>query len=347
MVKVVIGGGGALGSAAALVLAQAGAEVVVVDAPKAAPNASAVAAGMLAPALEAVFDPAAAPHVDLLRRARTAWSDFARRAGLDLDERGAWVAGSQAFVAKVRGRLDELGFTVGSKGLEAARAQYPGLAKDVEAALFTPGEAVVEPVAALQAIRRASERAGARWLEATVRGRGPNGVETDLGTHACDRLILATGGALIGWAPATAALVPIKGHILRIDTGARGGPVLRGEGVYMAPAADGLRIGATMEVGERDLSVSAERVEALKAAAIALTPSLAGAEVTVRTGLRAATPDGLPWVGPGRDEGLLLALGARRNGWPLAPLIAEVLCAYVMDTPLPAWAAALSPERAG
>jgi glycine oxidase len=42
--------------------------------------------------------------------------------------------------------------------------------------------------------------------------------------------------------------------------------------------------------------------------------------------VRAATPDGLPLAGPSRsDPSIILAVGARRNGWLLAPLVAGMV----------------------
>jgi glycine oxidase len=61
--------------------------------------------------------------------------------------------------------------------------------------------------------------------------------------------------------------------------------------------------------------------------------------------VRAATPDALPLVGPSSRPGLSLALGARRNGWLLAPLIAEIICAQLAGAPAPAWSSRLDPLR--
>jgi glycine oxidase len=47
--------------------------------------------------------------------------------------------------------------------------------------------------------------------------------------------------------------------------------------------------------------------------------------------VRVTTPDGLPLVGWSRSPGVILAVGARRNGWLLAPLVANMVAAYVTD----------------
>ena len=65
---IVVAGAGAIGRAVAVALARAGHRVTVVD-PLGA-NASGVAAGMLAPAFECVFDAGSAGHYELLLEAR-------------------------------------------------------------------------------------------------------------------------------------------------------------------------------------------------------------------------------------------------------------------------------------
>jgi glycine oxidase len=60
--------------------------------------------------------------------------------------------------------------------------------------------------------------------------------------------------------------------------------------------------------------------------------------------VRASSPDGLPLAGASAERGLFLATGARRNGWLLAPLVAETVVAAVAGTAVPA-AGLLNPAR--
>ena len=86
-----IAGAGVLGLATALALADAGCDVTVCD-PGGA-NASSIAAGMIAPVFEAVLDPAARAHFDILLAARDLWPALAQRAGIALDRCGAVAVG--------------------------------------------------------------------------------------------------------------------------------------------------------------------------------------------------------------------------------------------------------------
>jgi glycine oxidase len=75
-----------------------------------------------------------------------------------------------------------------------------------------------------------------------------------------------------------------------------------------------------------DARVTAGAVAALTSAAIDLVPALAGAPFhSAWAGLRPATTDGLPAIGPGPLPGLLYACGHLRNGILLAPITARIV----------------------
>jgi glycine oxidase len=88
-----------------------------------------------------------------------------------------------------------------------------------------------------------------------------------------------------------------------------------------------------MEAGRADRSVETPALERLRARAGKLIPTLADRPIRGAAGVRASTPDALPMAGPSSLPGVMLALGARRNGWLLAPLIAETVCAHLAGDP--------------
>ncbi|MET3664928.1 FAD-dependent oxidoreductase [Caulobacter sp. 1776] len=315
--RVAVAGAGALGSAAALRLARAGFAVTVFDPAPLGANASGVAAGMLAPVSEALFDPASRDHLPLMRRARDLWPAFAEALGLEIVRAGVRIEGSRAWRDQVGSRLNDL-------GLSADEA----IAEDWR----------IESRLALEALRAAAAAAGARFEATTVESFAPGALRlADGRTEAFDVLVLATGpGARDGrLAPETRALAPIKGQILRTAALDADQMVVRGEGVYLAPGKT-LAVGATMETGRDDLAPDASATQALRAAARALRPDLDLDRAQVEVGVRVTTPDGLPLVGWSRAPGVLLAVGARRNGWLLAPLVADMVAAYLNgDNPGP------------
>jgi glycine oxidase len=302
--RVAVAGAGAIGSAVALTLARAGVDVTLFDPNPPGDNASGVAAGMLAPVAEAVFDPVSTPHLALLRRARDLWPAFVEGLDLAILRDGLRVEGEASWLAGVAARFEALG--VPFQRLDGALAD----AEDWR----------IEARPALAALRSGFEALGGRFApRAFVAGDLP----------AFSAVVLATGaGDAGGLAPELSALAPIKGQILRADRGPATGPVIRGEGVYVCPG-ENPAIGATMEAGRDDLAVDPSATRALRAAAIRLRPELAEAVLTTEVGVRAATPDGLPLVGWSATPGVILAVGARRNGWLLAPLVADLVAAYL------------------
>jgi glycine oxidase len=63
------------------------------------------------------------------------------------------------------------------------------------------------------------------------------------------------------------------------------------------------------------------------------------------TGLRPATPDELPVIGPSNIEGLLYATGHYRNGILLTPITAAIIAALVTGRPVPVVIEAFAPSR--
>lgn len=336
---ITVAGAGALGLATALALADTGARVTVFDPAGEAQNASGVAAGMLAPAFEAALDPAAAPHFDLLLAARDLWPALEAQLGIVLDRSGAVAVGETAFLARAHAGLRKAGLHPAELSRGTLESLAPGLDTSWAAGLLTREDWRLEAAEALAALRRAASAAGVEFRDVPAAG-----------FEGADRLVIATGAAhgLAVVAPELAHLAPIKGHILRIESQAPyEGVVVRGDGAYVTPSTGGFTVGATMQPGVADPQVVEAEAAPLKAAGARLFPALAKAPHQAFAGVRAATPDGLPMVGRGRHPGVLLAVGARRNGWLLAPLVARVIAACVTEGEAGPFAQRLDPARFG
>ena len=156
-------------------------------------------------------------------------------------------------------------------------------------------------------------------------------VHTGAETITCSQLVDTTGA----WS--TAAVRPVKGQMLRVHLGdatprlpGLGNIVLRTPSIYLLPRLDGSAvIGATLEEKGFCIKTKDSTIADLRARAAALLPAVADAlELERWAGLRPATTDGLPLLGPlpGSAPGsVFLATGHFRNGILLAPATAHVM----------------------
>lgn len=331
---IVIAGAGALGRTIAYVLARAGHAVTVVDPEPAGGNASRIAAGMLAPAFEALFD---GGRLELLREAQALWRPLAYEIGLPIAWEGAMAIGDKARAETWLTELLDLGVDAELRDLGGGYW-----------AAYSDEDRQLDPEQALSLLRSAAEWSGARFVTGRVVGFGGGlvDVEGDL-PIAADKLVVATGAAqsLLEFAPELSVLQPIKGHVLRTPGSFTGVPTVRAPGVYLCRAEWGTILGATMEPGLHDDVVEPAIVEQLLARGRQLSDGLERLTWTAAAGVRASTPDGLPMAGKGIAPDVILAVGARRNGWLLAPMIAEVVLEAVEGRPQSRIAQLFDPER--
>jgi len=326
VLRVLVAGAGAVGSMLALRLARAGARVTLAEPGPVGRNASGVAAGMLAPVFESVFDPGPG-EFDLLMRARGLWPDLAQGAGINIDRSGAMAVGSPAELDMWEAALRELGAAGERHDEAAARERSPWLAQGL-GGLWTAQDWRLDSVQALHALQSAARREGVEQRNVAVEAFQPgratlaNGERIDV-----DRVVLATGATrgLTALAPELSGLRPIKGHILRMTGLCLTGPAVRYAGGYICPDPSGAVIGATMETGRDDDAVEASSVLSIRERAARALPAALTAPAEAAVGVRAATQDRKPLVRPSATPGVWLAVGARRNGWLLAPLIAETV----------------------
>ena len=338
MPSITIAGAGALGLTTALALARAGCSVTVFDPSATGGNASRVAAGMLAPAFEAVMDPLMARHSDVLMAARNLWADLEANLGIPIDRSGAAALGSPGFLHEVDEKLRRLGLYPTQMPRRTLEAMAPGLSASFEMAVLSREDWRIDPTTTLAALRRGANAAGVRFRDHAAEG-----------LEGADQLIVATGMAqgLASLAPALRYLTPIKGQIIRVRAEASPGLVLRTENGYCAGIEGGYLVGATMELGRDDTAIDPEATSQLRTLGVELFPQVGEGGFVAQAGVRAATPDGLPLVGRTSDQKVLLAVGARRNGWLLAPLVAKIITNCVMEREPGPYSSRFDPMRFG
>ncbi len=165
---------------------------------------------------------------------------------------------------------------------------------------------------------------------AVVRAVGDGGAILSDGERiAADAVVLATGLAPAAW-PSRRRSSPCwrRSRARSPASPARGplsGPTVRASGVYVTPFAGGAVAGATMEAGVADRGVDPQAISRLQALAAGCFLDWRRRRRAGAAGVRAATPDGLPMVGPASRPGVILrwARGATAGCW--RPLIAGLV----------------------
>lgn len=317
---VAIAGGGIIGLATAMELADAGCKVVVFDRHEAMSEASRAAVGMLA-----ANDPENPPELlDLARLSLRLYPDFLARvesrSGAKIPVRTTrTLQGAKHLPSGVSAlsedQLNELAPRLAMDGwqfflMEEKSIDAWDLAEALPAAVLAGGIELREHCA-VQNIRE---------------NDGGVDLETAAGTFSAGAFLNCTGA----WAAALDAVpvAPRKGHVLTaILPGLRQTScVLRTPDVYIVPRGEGrYTIGPTVEAEGFNKEVRKERVQELFSRAVALWPPLRDARIAETwTGLRPGSEDGLPILDRA-GANRWVASGHYKNGILLGPATGRVM----------------------
>jgi glycine oxidase len=210
---------------------------------------------------------------------------------------------------------------------ERVHAMEPLVTMRTEGAMLIPDDAHVVPRRLVQVLAESCRRRGVE-----IR----TGVTVNDATFDAKHVVVAAGV----WSPSLSGLRPTipvsprKGQILSLNMPEKAfRRIVRWRHTYMVPRPTGeLVIGATNEDAGFDRTVTTSAVEGLLDEARKMSSQVAEYSVRERwTGLRPATPDGLPIIGPTSSPGVLYATGHYRNGILLAPITAAIVAALIRN----------------
>jgi glycine oxidase len=229
---------------------------------------------------------------------------------------------------------------------QALRQLEPALAPRVIGASFKPDQGWVNAAELTRALARSAEQAGAAihpgsrveqllWNENRLTGVLVRGRE-----HRADHVVLAAGAWSGRLDPRLKIPIePVRGQAVYLDLSeisrpGQVGHLVSGQGIYLFPEGQGVSIGSTHERVGFSTGVTAGGIAKLTGNAIKLVPSLADAgwsRARIWSGLRPATPDDVPVLGPDpRYPGLWWATGHFRSGILLAPVTATLLADAIL-----------------
>lgn len=366
MPRVVIVGGGIIGCAAAYYLAGAGASVTLLERGAFAGEASGAAAGMLAalsdeggdrgPDFQQLCLESLALYEDLLPELGKTGIDVRHSRGgvlhLALSQREA-VSLQQRFQAQRENAPENL-WLEGSDVF----GEEPQASPAATAALLSPREHSLDARQLTLAFAAAARSAGA-VLEEGIAVRGflrtkgkVTGVLANGQRYEADAVLLAGGpwtAALAAKLGANVPVRPVRGQMISLRGPAE--PLRRvvwGERAYLVPREEGQTyVGATVEEAGFRRRNTAAGVARLRRSAAELVPALAKAElVRAWSGLRPATPDGLPILGPLPGlANVWVATGHFRNGILLAPITGKLVTEGLTSGRVPAQLRPFLPSR--
>jgi len=352
-----------IGLAVAWRAAQRGLRAVVLERGTPGEGASYVAAGMLAPVTEATL-----VEQDVLRLGLASAEAYPRfveeleqLSGIEL----GYLPWSMLMIARDRDEAEaldrelelrrSLGLSVERLRPSQARQLEPALAPTTRLALEVAGDHAVDPRKLTAALLKAVAAAGVELRVGAQVARLDDGVCLAGGERlAAEQVVIAAGpwSDAVDGVPdeARVPIHPVKGQILRLHDPAGPGllsRVVRMSSGYLVPRGDGRYVlGATMEERGFDTTVTAGAVFELLRDAGEVVPGSSELVIDeITAGLRPATPDNRPAIGPCAVPGLHWAVGHYRNGILLAPVTAELVVAGLMGEALPALAAEFSPTR--
>lgn len=367
---VLVVGAGVIGLAIARELAAFGdGELIVevVDRGEHRSAASWASAGMLAPLAEV---PRPGPLFDACRTSRDLWpawlEELAEETGdaVELDRSGALLVELPGDDPEALDRLAaacrELGEEAEAIDGAQLRVWVPDLPADVSRGLLLPGELRVDNRALLDALEAACTLRGVRLTAPrtveTVSRHG-NGVRVEGPDFLRDAgVVVVATGAWTGLleSPDLAELVelpvhPVRGQMLKVSgvDWPWTGIVRRGDLYAVRRGGDDLLVGATIEEAGFDAATTVDGLGWLLEGLGRMLPGLGSAAVTETwAGLRPATADGLPILGPLPSfPSVVVATGHYRNGILLAPWTAAGITEAVVEGMAPDPLAPFAPGR--
>lgn len=370
MERIVVVGGGIVGSGAAYELACRGVAVTLVDREDhgyATQAGAGIVSGISArehhPAFEALTRPAIAGYPDLVARLAedgVTESGYAPTEGLVVAQPEERESLRRLFSNLVEERSDD-----------RDRPRSFELLGPGEPRRLFPG--IDESLSAIH-IRRAARVDGRRFragLRAALRRRGgevvigdaalmvekgrARGVTVGTTRMAADAVVLCTGA----WAPELVweqlpnlGVAPQRGQIIHLALPGRqtgGWPFVVGyHSHYLLPFADRVVVGATRETGSGfDYRFTAQGVHEVVSEALRIAPGLAPATVhEMRIGFRPLSHDGLPVLGPVPGvDGLILATGTGPSGLTIGPFCGAIAARLALGETAPLDLSPYAPDR--
>ncbi|MCC7304835.1 MAG: glycine oxidase ThiO [Alphaproteobacteria bacterium] len=324
--NIAIAGAGIVGLSAACALAEAGHKVIVYDPGCAASpdNASAQAAGMLAPYAE--IDHMPPDLIDAGLNGINFWAEFAKGHSIDFHHKGSLLLAhseDRHMLERFKSHLPSGSNSWNSVDRASISALEPDLAGRFSDGIYLPQEAHLDPGATMRTLRERAEACGAVFIAESAAVRmlaADHDIALDCrgmaAQHEEENLRGVKGEIVILRNPELTLSRLVRLMHPRYP-------------LYIAPRADHIfAVGATQIESTGSAHVSLRSALELLSAAYSLHPSFGEAEVLeIRAGIRPAYPDNLPRITI--EKNVIRCNGLFRHGYLLAPVMAQCMADFI------------------
>jgi glycine oxidase len=350
--RVAVIGSGVIGASVADAIAARGAAVTIYEMRAPGQGASQASAGVLSPYIEAK---PGSPLLALGVRSLGMWDTFMdglrhRAPGMDVDYARtgtlevALNEGDTRKLGDARAWLSTEGVVHEWLDRSALHSFAPTVSPSAHAGLFITSHGFVNVSALVRALMHAARLSGAVAVTPTeiihVEHKRDVVIVRVGDQHVeFDHVVIAAGSwtrrVRVAGVPVF-PVKPIRGQLLQLRWAGivRPAQSIWGTRCYTVPWSDGsLLVGATVEDVGFDERSTVSGVRELLDAVVELLPEAATASLdAVRVGLRPATTDHLPLLGPLKNHPrIVIAAGHYRNGILLAPLTADIVSRLIID----------------
>jgi glycine oxidase len=341
--------------------------VMVIERAGLGSEASAAAAGMLAPQAEA---DRADDFFSLACRSRDLYPSFAEAlreetgTDIELDTTGTlYLAFTEHDVEEVERRYDwqtRAGLPVQRLSAADVHLLEPSIAPNIHAGLRFPLDIQVENRRLVRALAESNKNHGVQIITGTtvesirIERSRVEGLETSRGFVSTPNVVLA-GGAWTSFIKARdkalpdLRIEPVRGQMICFEANPRvARHVIYSSRGYIVPRMDGRVLGgSTTEPVGFDKRVTAAGMHSILSHALEICSGVAALPVIDSwAGLRPRAPDSLPVLGAYAEiAGLFYATGHYRNGILLAPITGELIAEAIAETSASPLLGAFAPER--